>query len=140
MKILPVTEKCFEYQGYPCVVLFMPMGHRCGYVGVPKTHRYYEFGYDEVAIDCHYGLNYARNYLETQDGSELWWFGFSCDHYGDRPDIEAIRKYYPGIPRLYERAMQVCFPEDIVRDTDFAVTQCVLIAEQLKAMEEQHEV
>lgn len=30
-----VEEKRFEYRGYPCVVLFMDMGHRCGYVGIP---------------------------------------------------------------------------------------------------------
>ena len=27
----PVLECKFDYKGYPCVVLFMPLGYRCGY-------------------------------------------------------------------------------------------------------------
>lgn len=135
MKILPVIEKHFEYQGYQCVVLFTPMGHRCGYVGIPKTHRLYGIGYMEVDIECHYGLNYARGYLEPLNDMKLWWFGVSCDHYGDKPDIEAVDKYYPDFQMLHERVLRISFPENCVRTTDYVVTQCVLIADQLKAME-----
>lgn len=33
-----IVEREFEHSGYKCVVTFGAMGHRCGYVGVPKIH------------------------------------------------------------------------------------------------------
>lgn len=32
------VESVFEHEGLKCVVLMTSMGHRCGYVGVPKEH------------------------------------------------------------------------------------------------------
>ena len=31
-------EKDFEHKGYRCIVVMTDMGHRCGYVGIPKEH------------------------------------------------------------------------------------------------------
>jgi hypothetical protein len=42
-----IVEREFEHAGYKCVVVFTRMGHRCGYVGIPKEHPLYEKGYDE---------------------------------------------------------------------------------------------
>ena len=36
----PIVEKRFEYKGYPCVILFMPMCYRCGYVGLKRGVAY----------------------------------------------------------------------------------------------------
>lgn len=36
-----IVEREFEHAGYKCVVLFSRMGHRCGYVGIPKEHPLY---------------------------------------------------------------------------------------------------
>lgn len=41
------VEKDFEYKGLRCVVTFGDLGHRCGYVGIPKTHILYGKKYDE---------------------------------------------------------------------------------------------
>ena len=41
------VESDFEYNGLRCVVTFGDMGHRCGYVGVPKTHSLYGKDYDD---------------------------------------------------------------------------------------------
>lgn len=35
-----IVEQEFEHAGYKCVVTFNVMGHRCGYVGIPKNHPY----------------------------------------------------------------------------------------------------
>ena len=40
-----IVEKGFEYEGYKCVVTFGDLGHRCGYVGVDKTHPLYKVNY-----------------------------------------------------------------------------------------------
>lgn len=31
-------ESKFDYKGFTCVVIFQGMGHRCGYVAIPKGH------------------------------------------------------------------------------------------------------
>ena len=36
-----IVEKEFNHNGLKCVVIFSNMGHRCGYVGVPKWHPLY---------------------------------------------------------------------------------------------------
>ena len=36
-----IVEREFEHAGYKCVVVFQKMGHRCGYVGVPKGSKLY---------------------------------------------------------------------------------------------------
>jgi hypothetical protein len=35
-----IVEREFEHAGYKCVVTFNVMGHRCRYVGIPKTTLY----------------------------------------------------------------------------------------------------
>ena len=42
-----IVEREFEHAGYKCVVTFGAMGHRCGYVGIPKNHALYGKGYDD---------------------------------------------------------------------------------------------
>ena len=36
-----IVEKEFNHNGLKCVVTFSNMGHRCGYVGIPKWHPLY---------------------------------------------------------------------------------------------------
>lgn len=42
-----IVEEEYEYQGYKCVVIFNYLGHRCGYVGVDKTHPLYKVDYGQ---------------------------------------------------------------------------------------------
>lgn len=42
-----VVEQEFEHAGYKCVVTFNVMGHRCGYVGIPKNHPLYGKEYSD---------------------------------------------------------------------------------------------
>lgn len=42
-----IVEKEFDHNGLKCIVTFGNMGHRCGYVGIPKRHPLYEKGYDD---------------------------------------------------------------------------------------------
>lgn len=43
-----IVERKFEHAGYECVVLFLSMGHRCGYVGIPKKHPLYGKDYMDI--------------------------------------------------------------------------------------------
>ncbi len=42
-----IVEREFEHAGYKCVVTFNAMGHRCGYVGIPKNHPLYGKEYSD---------------------------------------------------------------------------------------------
>lgn len=41
------VEKIFDHKGLKCVVIMHELGHRCGYVGIPKEHPLYGIRYDE---------------------------------------------------------------------------------------------
>ena len=54
----PVLEAKSTYKGYPYVVLFMPGAYRCGYVGVPYSHKLAKKSTDDLGyLDCHGGLD-----------------------------------------------------------------------------------
>lgn len=90
----PKQESRFEYKGFPCVVLFMPMGYRCGYVGLPKGNKYYNKEYDKIPVDCHCGLTYSEHGLFGQEDKDTWWIGFDCGHCCDGIDKDAFNKLY----------------------------------------------
>ena len=90
----PKQESRFEYKGFPCVILFMPMGYRCGYVGLPKENRYYKKKYDDIPVDCHCGLTYSGGRLFGQSDKDTWWIGFDCGHFCDGIAIGSFKKYY----------------------------------------------
>ena len=86
-----VEEKRFDYKGFPCVILFMDIGHRCGYVGIPEAS-----GIDVEEIDCHGGITYGpSSHLHLQEDNNIEWIGFDTCHYCDGRDIEKIKEYFP---------------------------------------------
>lgn len=60
---MPKLEKQFEYKGFPCVILFMPTGYRCGYVWIPK-----EVKIDIDNIGCHGGITYIATIYIIKNG------------------------------------------------------------------------
>jgi len=76
-----------EVSGYKCSIRRNPItGTLCGYVGIPKGHRFFGVGYDEdrdkelgdIADHVHGGLTYSS------EGTDGWWyFGFDTSHYND---------------------------------------------------------
>jgi len=55
--------------------------HLCGYVGLPKWHKFYKKNYDKINIDCHGGLTFSG--FRGND-SNLWFIGFDCGHAFDQ--------------------------------------------------------
>lgn len=90
----PKQETRFEYKGFPCVILFMPIGYRCGYVGLPKGNKYYGKEYDKIPVHCHCGLTYSKHELFGQDDKNTWWIGFDCGHCCDGLDGKSFYLYY----------------------------------------------
>ena len=72
--------------GYKCRISRMEgSGALCGYVGIPKEHRFWGKGYhgdneevDDISDNVHGGLTYSE---EGKDG--YWYFGFDTTHAND---------------------------------------------------------
>lgn len=83
--------------GLRAVVLKLEIGHRCGYVGVPKTHPFSGKSYharlywvDDVEsiednIRVHGGVTFSGWNPTYPVASNLWWIGFDCAHCDDNP-------------------------------------------------------
>ena len=99
----PVLETKFEYKGYQCVVLFMPRAYRCGYVGIPNSHKLAKKSVDDLGyLDCHGGVTYSEPFLHDCDDDDIWWIGFDCAHCFDGYDIETAEQYFweePGFKK-----------------------------------------
>ena len=75
-----------EPSGYKCRISRMEgSGALCGYVGIPKEHRFWGKGYhgdneevDDISDNVHGGLTYSE---EGKDG--YWYFGFDTTHIND---------------------------------------------------------
>ena len=71
--------------GYRCRIKRNPItGTLCGYVGIPREHRFWGIGYDwheelrDISDNVHGGLTYG------QEGDDGWWyFGFDTAHMDD---------------------------------------------------------
>lgn len=124
-----------EETGLPCLIVRNWMGALCGYVGVAPGHPFYEKGYDNLPINVHGGLTYARGCMEgvlekeaichipaKGEPDHAWWFGFDCAHYND---------YCPERPMESNSYGKFCY-----RDVGYVQDQCRILAKQLKAITE----
>lgn len=145
----PYIESRFEYKGYPCVVLFQKLCHRCGYVGIPPEHCYYNVDYNEMDITCHGGLTYGSDTLPNTDEEDGYhWIGFDCAHGLDEEDYESGLLYFKDEPEIIEsitRRKEFDKKFDAVhgysgdnswrgqiRDLAYVEDQCRYIVEQLE--------
>ena len=127
----PIIEERFEHKGFPCVVVFQPMGFRCGYVGIPKGHKVYKKHYNDLDIDCHCGLTYSEDRLVMQEDKDVWWIGFDCAHICDSPDIEKIKQYYGEDTANRIREINFYLLDKPVRDLEYVKDNCKKIVDQL---------
>lgn len=122
------TEKAWVTQaGLPARVLIMPMGHRCGYVGVnPEVFK--DKSYDDLDVDVHGGLTYSR---DEEDG--LRWYGYDCAHLGDARDVNLMDAEHKEIFEKYH--FDFNDGTDTVKSLDYCIEQCESLATQLKQLE-----
>lgn len=136
-------ESEFMHKNLKCKVLFQPLGFRCGYVGLPKTHRLYKVEYsDSITInnedkrlddilEVHGGITYSGFMF----GDEDWYFGFDCGHCFDDKDIDKAFEYELIDLRTYkcQKHIEKMFPikEVVMRSLEYCIGQCKNLAEQL---------
>ena len=127
----PVLENQFEYKGVTCVVLFMPLGYRCGYVGLPFEHKYAGNDYDDIPINCHGGLTYSSGNLIGQI-IPRWWIGFDCGHAFDGYDLEKIQEYYGTEPQEYIKSYYEAINQECeIRSLEYCENECKSIVDQI---------
>lgn len=118
-------ERDFEYCGLRCVVIATHLGHRCGYVEVPRGSEFFGAGYDGMPDGwdvVHGGLTYSGDRLG--DGS--WYAGFDCIHRGDAKDPELCKDISPDVyPEL--------FFQGHVWTADEVAEECKLLAVAISA-------
>lgn len=99
--------------GLKCHMKRNARGAWCGYVGLPKTHKFFEMSYQELGesdiwLSVHGGLTYSG----WITASPYWWLGFDCAHMDD------LMPKMPGIGGTY-------------RNVDYVKAQCAQLAYQL---------
>lgn len=115
-----IEEERFEYKGFPCVILFMDMGWRCGYVGYPDTKT---INPDEIS--CHGGITYGpESHLHLQDDVNTLWIGFDTAHYCDGIDAEKVKEYFGKTANIFNLGGEV-------RTLEFCKEECKSIVDQL---------
>lgn len=94
-----VVETQYVKDDIECVtILNVPMGIRCGYIGVGDDSPLYGMREEDLPLCAHGGITYAshfspRTFNSIQKGRNLYWIGFDTGHFGDRLDDETIQKY-----------------------------------------------
>ena len=90
------VEEKFKYKNFNCIVTISDYGWRSAYIILPSTHPYCHKEMNELTdIECHGGINFTGNNhpaFELQGGS--WIIGFDYDHYGDKYDLQAVKKIF----------------------------------------------
>lgn len=69
-----------EYKGFTYYVLNLGT-HPCAYVDVSNTSLH-GMDYDDIDIECHFGLTYASEHLSTVE-EKGWFIGWDYAHYCD---------------------------------------------------------
>ncbi len=85
-----IIEREFEHAGYKCVVAFGTMGHRCGYVGIPKEHPLYRKDYTSY-------LEIKKEDIGNREISGIFPLLGACLDEDERIKIEAYFQCHGGI-------------------------------------------
>ena len=103
----------------------------CAYVGIPTEHPLAGFDYDDLVIDAHGGLTFAR------EGKDAWpkgfyWYGWDYGHSGDKSF------YYDDMPQLLSLGDKEWLVKDVVEDSWSAIydfRQLLKLAEKIRGRE-----
>lgn len=90
---------------YISAVVFTDLGHRCGYIGYPKTNNIEatnDYTLSDYYLSVHGGVTYNDNappFLNSREIKKFnlenyYWLGYDCAHSGDSPDEKYLQKYF----------------------------------------------
>ena len=130
-------EKDFIVDGFRCVIIGQRMGHRCGYIEIPKEHKLYGKDFREIDIDVHYGWTYSaytRNDYPAKSDKDIWWIGFDCNHFGDAKDIELIKSFAKDEMTESYIEMAEILSGGVVRSLEYIENELINAVKQIKDM------
>jgi len=148
-------EKIWTHKGLKCCVIANPLGHRCGYVGVEKSNKFYGIYFDqpitfkgqeitiEYLVSVHGGITFSGE-GKWIDGlvEDLWYFGYDTAHGGDGKDVSIMSKkakelHESFVKRIEEREYFLFkgIYDGEIRTLEYCTEECESLAEQLNVME-----
>lgn len=129
--------------GYEWNIVSGPLGHRCGYIRVPKGHPWHGKEYDDIEANVHGGLTFAEKDTPCGKGGkdDGYWVGFDCAHCGDAPDRELYARFSPEKQAGFKMMAQIHADiearhplsprfRDKVRSQEYVIRECQQLIEQ----------
>lgn len=108
--------KEFTYKGINAFIINNSMGHRCGYIEVPRDSKFFGKRYDDIDIDIHGGFTYSEPYL--LDRIDSWFIGFDCAHLYDLKDESIMGKkekeFFEDREVFFQHGYGVLWTEEMV--------------------------
>lgn len=87
-----VLERELTVNNFKCYIRLNTIGCLCGYVVIPKNHKYYNVDAYDIDMSVHRGLSYGTFEKDTDE----YVIGFDCGHSGDHcPAIASMHLPYP---------------------------------------------
>ena len=119
-------EKREQYKGIFYKVVLQRLGHRCGYVEIPKdlniSKRDFSFDSD---LEVHGGITYAKVENETKV------IGFDCAHYMDGIDVEKAMEHFTDLSDNELMFLSWGIGDGKVRSLEYVEKECKNLIDQL---------
>lgn len=150
-EILPIHKGCViegggSYKEYEYMIVFIEIGHRCGYVALKEkdTAKFQEEAKEDEYyypdISCHGGVTF---FSESHGAKDLlpvpcndFWIGFDAAHSDDIGCFDTARKYfgneskYDSLEKCYEGLR--AFGTITHKTYDYMEQECKAIIDQLR--------
>lgn len=119
-------------------------GFLCGYVYLPRGHKWCKLPYWDIAVDVHGGLTYSdqemrptsvpKEELRKLDKLEQsWWIGFDCGQTFDLKPLENQFFEFIGSPHCEE--IKEMKTENVYRDISYVRNEIYTLIKQCKDVE-----
>ena len=108
-------------------------GHLCGYVAIPKGHKLWGQGYDEVQGQLEVGVHGDLTYADEDKETGEWVLGFDCSHAGDLSPslLKNLMKY----AELDGESMDFKLRTETYRTFEWVKAEVCSLARQLKLLD-----
>lgn len=134
-----IEKQWVTEEGYLAAVVLSDKGHRCGYVGITNSHKFFNKDYFDLDINVHGGLTYSKiaSTYPSPDFKGLCVFGFDAGHAWDRLDFEALQLYkLTQEQKDHIEFLKKCqISNSSLKTLDYMIDECNNLSKQLSKNE-----